>query len=82
LDKVFLSEAFDYIDHIQRERLEGYVMQAYIVQNPHTKDPKEMIEALQRQINLVAGVSIYEADPNAKPEEGAMQKLKNLINKK
>jgi len=82
LDDVFFAEAFEYIDQIQRDKLQEYIMQSYIAQNPHTKNPKEMIDQLQRQMNVVAGVSIYEADPNAKPETGAMSTLRRAINKK
>jgi len=57
-------------------------MQTYIAQNPHTQNPKEMIEQLQRQMDIVAGVSNYAIDPTAAPEEGAFAKLKKAINKK
>lgn len=57
-------------------------MQAYIAQNPHSQDPKKMIDQLQAQSDILAGVTRYETDPNAKPEKGAFAKLKQALNKK
>lgn len=53
-------------------------MQAYIVSNPHTKDPNKMIKALQQQTEEVS----YNLDENAKPDPGAFDILRNTLNRK
>lgn len=67
---------------IQQAQMQDYLMQAYIATNPHTKEPKKMIEELQKQLDVLAGVSRYETDPQAKPEKGAFATLKSVLNKR
>lgn len=78
LDDVFLDEALDYLDSIKEDKLQAYYMQAIIVSNPHTKDPKKLLTSLDEELRRSTGGGILEEEP----EEGAFEKLRTIFNKK
>lgn len=77
LDLYFL-EAFLYMEAIQKDKIQDYYMQAIIAVNPKTKDPKELLKTLHKQMDDLAGVS----DDDALPEPGAFDKLRRLLGSK
>jgi len=80
LDHVSLDEAMEYVESIKDMDVQGYLMQLYIAQNPHTKEPKKMIESLQKELGRGKKLT-YKTNPQAQAEDGATDKLRKLLNK-
>lgn len=76
-----MDEALDFLEKIKDAEVRHYLMMAYVIQNPHSKDPRKMIDSLQKELSRSTEID-YKTDPNAKPEENAIKKLKSLLNKK
>jgi len=69
LERVYFDDLFYLMKEINKRKLREYKMQAALIQNPHTKDPKELWR-------------IFEAEEGIKNEEFdavGFERLKNKL---
>lgn len=54
LNTVYVDDVFYLREHIKRRHFEDWKMQLAIVQNPHTKNPKDLWDMLSAETNVPA----------------------------
>lgn len=72
---MFLDEALGYIELIQRRRISDALLNVAIISNPHVKDPKKLVEELQKELRKFDQSAMLETEP----ERGAFEKLRGIF---
>jgi len=75
LNEVYPDEAFVYSDLITEREVRGYLMQATIAQNPHSKSPKDLFEDLDQ---ILRQFDDREVEIDREGLQGLKQKLATL----
>lgn len=72
---LYPGEIFVYIESIRRRKLNDLMVQLAVVQNPHTKKPKELWSKLEQELRFLSPRDIMDIYP----EKGAFNKLSKIL---
>lgn len=75
MEEVYPQDVAVYVEVGKRNKLEEYLMQLSIVQNPHTKEPRNLFNRLQNEIKRFV-------KDDETLDKGGIEKLKNIMNTK